>query len=89
MYPRVLMKGLRRRNEDNAKKIEASQSFTIHLSNLVNYKDVFINSYGFNFRVCSTNFYCVYFAVQIKLLWLKPAKNLEIALFVFWFPQKR
>ena len=69
------MKGLRRRNEDNSKKIEASQSFTIHLSNLVNYKDVFIiNSYSFNFRVCSTNSHCVYVAVQIKLLWLKPAK---------------
>ena len=59
------MKGLRRRNEDNSKKIEASQSFTIHLSNLVNHKDVFINSYSFNFRVCSTNSYCVYVAVQI------------------------
>lgn len=44
------MRGLRRRKEDNSKKIEASQSFTIHLSNLVNYKDVqFINSYSFNF----------------------------------------
>ena len=69
------MKGLRRRKEDNSKKIEASQSFTIHLSNqLVNYKDMFINSYSFNFRVCSTNSYCVYVAVQIKLLWLKPVK---------------
>ena len=77
------MKGIRRRNEDNSKKIEASQSFTIHLSNLVYYKDVFVNSYSFNFRVCSTNSYCVYVTVQIKLLWLKPAKNFEIALFVF------
>ena len=77
------MKGLRRRNEDNSKKIEASQSFTIHLSNLVYYKDVFVNSYSFNFRVCSTKSYCVYVTVQIKLLWLKPAKNFEIALFVF------
>ena len=78
------MKGLRRRNEDNSKKIEASQSFTIHLSNLVNYKDVqFINSYSFNFRVCSTNSYCVYVAIQIKRLWLKPVKYFEIALFIF------
>ena len=64
MYPRVLMKGLRRRNEDNAKKIEASQSFTIHLSNLVNYKDVRLLTASFNFRVCSTNSFCVYVAVQ-------------------------
>ena len=44
------MKGLKRRKEDNSQKIEASQSFTIHLSNLVNYKDVFVNSYSLTFE---------------------------------------
>ena len=28
------MRGRRRRNEDNSKKIKASQSFTMHISNL-------------------------------------------------------
>jgi len=44
------MKGLRRRNEDNSKKIEASQSFTIHLSNLVNYKDVLLTAIVLTFE---------------------------------------